>query len=125
MSNGSMNEVAKAWVKMYQTKEDSSERDENFWAYNKLSDLCDYDPEGCFEMIEIIRRMSNDDAVLANLASGPLEDLLAKHGNLFIDRIETAAKFDAQVRRLLGAVWQNAISDSIWKRIQLVADPAW
>lgn len=125
MSNDTMNKIAEAWVRMYQAKEDSSERDENFWAYNKLSDLGDQDPEGCFEIIEIIRRMTTDDSVLANLTSGPLEDLLAKHGSLFIDRIERAAKSDAQVRRLLGAVWQNAIPDSIWKRIQLIADPTW
>ena len=125
MSGEDLTDVAQAWIRIYHAKENSKERDENFWAFNALSKFCDTDPEKCFEVIEIIRGLDHSNDVLANLAAGPLEDLLAKHGEQFIDRFEKFAKSDVQLRRLLGAVWQNDISDSIWKRLQLIAGPSW
>lgn len=118
-------DIANAWIRIYEAEEESPERDDNFWAYNELAKFCDFEPERCFAVINLIRKCNPSDAVLANLASGPLEDLLTKHGDKFIDRIEQVAKKDAQLRKLLGAVWQNEIPDPIWNRIQTIAAPSW
>lgn len=120
-----LRKVAEGWIKMHHSSEDSAEYKDNFWAYSRLSDLCDNEPEKCFEVIGMIRSIDGSDVILSNLAAGPLEDLLSKHGELFIDRIEKATETDIQLRKLLGAVWQNSISDSIWKRLQAVAGAAW
>jgi hypothetical protein len=69
--------------------------------------------------------MDGSDSILGNLAAGPLEDLLVDHGPEFIDRVEILARQDRQFRRLLGAVWQNAMSDDLWNRVKAVAGPSW
>jgi hypothetical protein len=120
-----LKKLAESWIKMHHTVEGSPEYTDNFWAYRQLCDLCEDEPELCFEAIEQIRSIDKSDAILSNLAAGPLEDLLSHNGELFIDRLEKLAEKDPQIRKLLGALWQNAIPDSIWKRIKIIADKSW
>lgn len=116
---------SEGWIKTHRALEGSNEYKDNFWAYSDLCDFCEKDPELCFEMIEQIRSIDHSDIILSNLAAGPLEDLLVNHGELFIDRIEKIAVSDSQMRKLLGAVWKNSMSDSVWERIKAIADDSW
>ncbi|HUV96794.1 MAG TPA: hypothetical protein VMV98_04925, partial [Acidobacteriaceae bacterium] len=50
------------------------------------------------------------------------EDLLAKHCEIFIDRVEAEARKDPRFAKLLGGVWQNKMSDAVWKRVQAAWD---
>ena len=120
-----LQKIADAWIKLYYIPDSSDERKQYFWAYNKLSELCDDEPEACWEVIQLIRSLDSSDVVHANLASGPLESLLATHGNDFIDRFELLAKTDQEFKKLLGAVWKNNINDSTWNRIQAIAGKTW
>jgi hypothetical protein len=56
------------------------------------------------------------------LSAGPIEDLLAQHGDAFIDRVEIEARRDPSFAKVLGGVWQNSMSDEVWKRLQTVWD---
>jgi hypothetical protein len=56
------------------------------------------------------------------LSAGPIEYLLAKHGEQFIKRVEKETKADPFFARLLGGVWKNAMTDSVWSRLQAVCD---
>jgi len=117
--------IAESWIKMHHAREDSSDYKDNFWAYSRLSDLCEDKPENCFEIIELIRSIDGSDVILSNLAAGPFEDLLSIHGELFIERIEILSGTDVQLRKLLGAIWKNSIPDVIWKKVQSVSTPSW
>lgn len=119
------NKLINAWILLRHAEENSPEYNDNFWAFNSLSDISIKEPELCWELIEKIRKKDGSDVVLSNLAAGPLEDLLVKHGNQFIDLIEKDAKKDMQFRKLLGAVWKNDIDDDVWTRIKRVAGPSW
>lgn len=55
---------------------------------------------------------------LGHLAAGPLEDLLDMHGPAFIERVEQCARLNAKFSRVLRGVWQSAMPESIWKRVQ-------
>lgn len=123
MNETELQKIAEAWIKVHQNSED--EHGEHFWAYSKMSDLCEDEPEICWKIIHIIRRLDGSDKLLANLAAGPLENLLVYHGSRFIDRVEELAKSDQQFRKLLGAVWQRDVADPIWKRIKAVAAQSW
>jgi hypothetical protein len=63
---------------------------EHFEAHEELDQLVSDDPERAWPVIrEIVRRISpEDEDILAYVAAGPLEDLLARHSDTFIDRIE-------------------------------------
>jgi hypothetical protein len=114
--------LAEAWIEDAHKKRGS--RDASFAAFEQLWDLIQCEPEDAWRVIGAIRQMDGSDSVLANLAAGPVESLLAKHGDSFIDRIETLARRDPQFRKLLGAVWRNRISEKVWARMKAVAGPS-
>lgn len=97
--------------------------DPKFWAWQRLHELVWSEPEEAWKVIEAIRQANGSDLIIANLAAGPLEDLLATHGEQFIERVETLSRRDAQFRRLLGGVWRSSISEKVWTRLRAVAGP--
>lgn len=117
--------LAKAWVYLHSVKENSPEWEEVFWAYEQLDELIHEMPEVAWDVITEIRRLGGSDQLLSNLAAGPLEDFLVYHGEACINLIEAACKSDDQLRKLLGATWQNGMPDSLWSRIRALALPVW
>ena len=61
--------------------------------------------------------LDTSEILLANIAVGPLEDLLKHRGEKFTDRIEEATRSDPVFKKMLGAVWQNTIPQKVWNRI--------
>jgi hypothetical protein len=59
-------------------------------------------------------------AIKQVLSAGPIEDLLAKHGETFINRVEAETRKDPLFAKVLGGVWQNSMGDAVWKRVQAV-----
>ena len=75
-------------------------------------------------ILEVYKR-DLPDKVVAVLAAGPLEDLLAKRGVDFIDRVEELARKDPKFNQLLGGVWRNAMTDEVWQRVQAIRNHVW
>lgn len=98
--------------------------DELFQFVTNVDDLVRDDPERAWLAIQLIFAGCRDDLERACLAAGPLEDLLAKHGPLFIDRVEQAAANNNDFRELLAGVWRNGIDHPIWERLQRAAGAA-
>lgn len=120
-----LDNIADAWIKLYYLPEESEERERNFWAFERLGDLCRDDPEAAWRVIEEILQKDSTDVILSNLGAGPVEELLVAHSQRFIDRLESRAERDAKFRKLLGVVWQSEIPEDVWKRIKAVAAPSW
>lgn len=130
-------ELARAWIRRFSQDRtrvllvdsaDSQARDgqridtETKWAFDELERLVAEDPPHAWAVILCLLNLANDDeTALANLAAGPLETLLARHGRMLIERVETAAKSNPQFRELLGGIWRNAIEEPVWERIQALA----
>jgi hypothetical protein len=98
--------------------------DELFQFVVDVDDLVRDAPERAWLVIQLIFAACRNDLERACLAAGPLEDLLAKHGPSFIDRVEQAAVNDNDFRELLVGVWRNGIAQSIWERLQRAAGQA-
>ena len=79
------------------------------------------DPERCWSIILRIFALDRSDHLLANLAAGPLEDLLAAHGERFIERVETLALQEPRFRFTTQMVWRNSISAPVWARLRKAA----
>jgi hypothetical protein len=118
-------QIAQTWIEMHRLPDDSQEREAKFWAFERLSNLVQENPEEAWRVIEAMRRLDGSDWILANIAAGPLENSLVYHGDKFIDRFEVLAREDQQFRKLLGAVWQNNMSDALWARVKAIAAPSW
>lgn len=119
MDKEKINRIAHDWIKMSQSENDSDEYNRYFWSAEKLFNLVEKDPENAWKVIDEIRHnIASNEKVFWHLAASHLEDLLVKHGSLFIDRFEVLAKQDPEFRKLLHGVWRNQISEDIWKRIE-------
>lgn len=118
----SNNEIAVAWIEF--CKSDIQPKTSTLVA-DKLDDLVSTDPEEAWKIIDIILSMDASDDVLATTGAGPMEDILCKHGEQFIERIEDRARADKAFKKLLGAVWgENRMPSEIWIRIKAVAGGA-
>ena len=115
-----------AWIRyqhIYGSK--TEEVDELEWAMIELWDLCREAPESAWSAILEIISKDHSDQILSDVAAGPMEDLLAYHGALVIDRVESCARSNPSFERMLGNVWKNAISDDVWNRVKAIAPSSW
>ena len=101
------------------------EREDNFWAFQAFDDISRSDPELCWELILQTLHTPHTDSVKEILAAGPLEDLLARFGPQFIDRVEAKVKEEPEFKDLLGGVWRNSMTEELWARVQACRGEPW
>src|SRR5262245_39599754 len=116
--------IAAAWILFQYATDQDKAAGTNMQVLERLGDLIANEPHDAWQVIEAIRRMDGGDFILSNLAAGPVENLLVAHGSEFIGMLEASTPADSQLRKLLGAVWQNAMPDDIWRRLQAIAGPS-
>jgi len=113
--------LARAWVERYEIIGRLGSGDNAakilFWAYEEVDRICEDAPKRALLLIEEILHITNNEFVLANLAAGPLETLLARHGNAVISEVEERAAVDSRFRSLLVNVMQNLMDDELWQRV--------
>jgi Family of unknown function (DUF6869) len=120
--------LVEAWIRLHHIPKESrqsTQYDELFWSWEKLTEMCDSAPETAWDAIQEIIGRDHSDQILASIGAGPFEDLMGSHGAQFIDRVEKCARTHPAFRRMLGIVWNNSISDDVWIRIQAIALPSW
>jgi hypothetical protein len=120
MNRNELATLADNWIKYWLAPEGSPEREK----YAGATDLqWEYqEPETLWLLILEIHHRDQSATIQQVLSAGPVEDLLARHGENFVDRIEAEARKDPLFAKLLGGVWQNRMSDAVWKRVQAVWD---
>src|SRR5438552_477274 len=79
-------------------------------AWTEMDELVREDPEAGWALILELVAAAPDDRTLANVAAGPLEDLLTRDPERFIDRVEQQARRDPKFRRCLTGVWGLPVS---------------
>ncbi|MGB9416225.1 MAG: DUF6869 domain-containing protein [Acidobacteriaceae bacterium] len=121
LSNDELNQLADAWISYWHAPEGSTIRNELSGATD-LYELEYHNPEDLWKLILLIHGRDQSNRIQEVLSAGPVEDLLVKHGDSFIDRIETQARLDPKLAKLLGGVWKNRMSDANWNRLQAVWD---
>jgi hypothetical protein len=92
-----------------------------FWAFDEVCDLLSSDPERVWRItLQLIAR-APDELTLSYVSAGPLEDILARHGPAFIERIESLAQHDPKFLEALCSVWGHTRFDpSIYARVQSI-----
>lgn len=113
--------LARAWIALQHAERGMRDDDPRFEAHIALDALRTTDPERCWSVILKIFEQDQSDKLLANLAAGPLEDLLATHGERFIERVEALARQEPRFRFMVRMVWRNSISTAVWRRLQRAA----
>jgi hypothetical protein len=90
---------------------------EQWWAWEAMDRACRSEPELAWKLIATVLSRTESEKIVENLGAGPLEDLLANHGDKFIDRAESLASRDLKFRQCLSHTWQNNMSSSVWARV--------
>jgi len=113
------------WLKWATWVSDPLRREEdsqNLTGFMEFDWVVDEEPEKGWKAILAALEDPRIEVHLGTLAAGPLEDLLSKHGENFIDRVEIEAKSNPKFARLLGGVWRYQMTEEVWNRVQLVWD---
>ena len=120
MNEAEIHALAADWVLYWKAPEGSLARENLSYAGDREYDLVREEPEAAWHLVLAVLRLDSSSEIQEVLSAGPLEDLLSKHGELIIGKVESQAKSDPEFARLLGGVWQNSISESVWSRVQAV-----
>jgi hypothetical protein len=76
-------------------------------------------PEQQWQFILAAVVHASDDE-LGDIAAGPMEHLLGKHGELYIENVEQRAEADPKFARMLAGVWKYMMTDEVWARVQVM-----
>jgi hypothetical protein len=92
--------------------------DDKFWAFDAVSELCHDLTKGTDITLRLIAS-AEDDAYLAYVAAGPVEDLIKKFGKAAVALFEAAAQASPRVIDALAGVWIKPSHEgySEWYRV--------
>jgi hypothetical protein len=108
-----------AYFLRFTAEKGTADYENSSWATDLVLDWeMEGDSDSLWEFILVAYKRELPDDLLAILAAGPLEDLLAKFGPAYIDRVEDLARTDPKFNRLLGGVWRNSMTEDVWQRVQ-------
>ena len=88
--------------------------DKYMWAYECLFERIYNAPETAFEVLHTLIQQAKTKAEASSIAAGPLEDIISKHGETFIDRIEIHARQSLRFRYILSGVWPDKNNTDIY-----------
>lgn len=113
-----LQELATAWMRMHRAQANSEAYATEFWSFELLSDLCRNNPDHAWKAIREIYCSRPEEIVLANLAAGPLEDLLVYHGDAVLPWIARYCADEQGFVTVLEMVWRNDMTESAWNGLQ-------
>ena len=110
------------------TSEDRTVRksaDQTQWAWEAIEELVCREPENAIAALTVLADAAPDDAALAYLGAGPVENLLRDCSSaVVIDRVEGAAARNANFRKALRCAWfDDHVSPAVAKRLRSFGDP--
>lgn len=122
MTNAELIKLAEGWIAYWTAPADSPERELFSWVWDQEYYLMQNEPEQMWRLILEILQRNSSSKIQEVLSAGPLEDLLAKHGESIIEKVEAEARSNPIFARLIGGVWKSSMSEAIWTRVQSVWD---
>jgi len=125
MTESERESLVSAWIAAEEQYDVDATARYNDPTIDLINDLSRNEPDEAWEFINAVLAQHPSDKVVAVLAAGPLEDLLAHHGDEFIDRVEERAREDDAFNLLLGGVWRNSMKLRIWRRVEKARKSVW
>ena len=102
--------LARAWLR-------SESGEAPPWVFVWVMDLCRDHPEEAWPLVMALVSAARGNEELALVAAGPLEALLANHGESLIQRVEAEAGRNPWFRRALAGVWRSSTKEVVWERL--------
>jgi len=104
---------------------DRLSQDDVLWAWEEIHERVLDHPEAVVDLLVIIADAAPDDAALAYLGAGPVEELLHPSvSSAVVDRVEHAAVHSETFRKALRCAWfDGRVSPAIADRLRRFGDP--
>ena len=122
LSEEEFERLVTVWIALRHTRKYTDEYESLFSECMELETDFKEFPEDIWRFILTVLAKDTSANVIELLSAGELEDLLADHGEAFIDRIEAEAKSNPMFASLLGGVWRSSITEEVWNRVLAVRD---
>jgi hypothetical protein len=91
-----------------------------FWAWQRVEEIIWTNPDHAWLITLALIAEAPNEMCLAYVAAGPLEDLLDRHGQVVIDRVELQARRDSKFRLALSNVWgQSNATGDVFGRVRI------
>jgi hypothetical protein len=111
--------VVRTWVAYQQLH--NTDADE-FWAWEAVSDACNDSHDEHWSLILDLLNASPDDAVVAMVGVGPIEDWIGGGWEEGVQRIEAEARRNPRLRQALDGIWIDGIPEEFFARIERAAN---
>ena len=110
--------IARYWLAKWDDTGTESEKELNSWVDNAYFSARDHDADYFFKIVEAIHEQDILQEHIEVVAAGPVEDLLAHHGEKVIERVVALATSDPKFAQVLGGVWKSDMEDSVWELVR-------
>ena len=80
----------------------------------------DSDPDRCLAAICAVVQITDEPDIIANLAAGPLEDFLGRHGETYIEVIKELSRTQPRFLAVLSGVWRGSMTTLIWRQVEAI-----
>lgn len=101
-------DLVDAWIHRHEfihAEQIKPSEDKLFWAWEEMTDMVFNRPEEAWSIILELIAHAPSNRVLADIAAGPLEDLISRYPEQFIGRVEEQARRYPRFRLCLTGVW--------------------
>jgi hypothetical protein len=107
-------ELAREYLRQYAA---GNPPDGDWAAWDEINRRVREAPDDAWPVLLNLIIQAQDDAALAYIAAGPLEDLLKHHCADVIERVEHQARTDARFRQCLAGVWVKVADKKLEGRL--------
>ena len=122
MTGYEMKSMVGDWVAYYRDQKNDDKWQRWSATSEHLDYLIDYEPWDAWALISAIHLRDQSNAVSQSLCTGPLENLLSRHGPELIDTVAAFARKNPSFAMLLRGVWRHAMTDEVWDRVQAIRE---
>lgn len=113
--------ISTGWIREYSApNKDKKPNDREYAYWDILTDFVYANDKHAWPIILHIINNSKDEFVIANVAAGPLESLIAQNGQEYLDKIAVEARQNPKFLYALRGVWQNQTPDDVWAEVQAI-----
>jgi hypothetical protein len=126
MDDSDLHKLIDSWIAASDAGDGFSFPSEHEWAIDEVANwILQNRPKSLWQFIVAVNQRTLSPKVTSVLAAGPLEDLLSNWGEDYIEQVEQLAQKDSNFNFLLGGLWKNKMTDSVWSRVNRVRLKAW
>jgi len=112
-------ELAEAWI----TKPTGQWTDDDERLHSLFGDSPDtsnIDTDRALAVIFAIMQLTENSNIHGSLGAGPFEDFLGRHGETYLDVIQSLALEHRRLREVLDNVWRGSMPKGVWHRIEML-----